>query len=67
MSYIYYLKGLLHNGGFCNGSIIKRILYLEAFETNIIQKNDVKKRNFITFNFYHRAVIKPKDHCITHI
>ncbi len=59
---------LLHNGGFCNGCVTKRVLLLQAFhsqETNIMQ---IMTKNitffFINLIFYQREIMK-QDHFMT--
>jgi hypothetical protein len=47
---------LLHNGGFCNGCITKRILLLQAFhslENQYYADYDKKYYNFSLFNLLH--------------
>jgi hypothetical protein len=58
---------LLHNGGFCNGCITKRILLLQAFHSQENQYYaDYDKQYYIFINliFYHREIVK-LDHFLT--
>jgi hypothetical protein len=54
-------KVLLHNGGFCNGCITKRILLLQDLlskKTNIMQIMAKNIPIFINLIFYHRENVK---------
>ncbi len=58
---------MLHNGGFCNGCITKRILLLQAFhsqENQYYADYDKKYYIFIYLFFYHREIVK-LDHFVT--
>ncbi len=52
---------LLHNGGFCNGCITKRILLLQAFHSWGNQYYQIMTKNIkisIYLIFYHRNIVK---------
>jgi hypothetical protein len=58
---------LLHNGGFCNGCITKRILLLQAFRSQENQNYagyGKKYYIFINLIFYHREIVR-LDHFMT--
>ncbi len=65
-----YFTVLLHNGGFYNGSITKRILLLQAFPSQENQyyadyDKKIKITIFIYLVFYGREIVKV-DHFMTH-
>ncbi len=66
LGFIIYV--LLHNGGFWNGCITKRILLLQVFHSWENQYfEDYDKIYFYLFNFlffYHREIVK-LDHFMT--
>ncbi len=64
---LYVFTVLLHNGGFCNGCITKRILLLQAFHSqgNQYYADYDKKITFlIHLIFYHKEIVK-LDHFMT--
>jgi hypothetical protein len=64
---IVIIMVMLHNGGFCNGCITKRILLLQAFhsqENQYYADYDKKYYIFIYLFFYHREIVK-LDHFVT--
>ncbi len=66
-TYMYCNRVLLHNGGFCNGCITKRILLLQAFHSQENQHYADYDKNitfFINLIFYHREIVT-LDHYMT--
>ncbi len=58
---------MLHNGGFCNDGITKRILHFQAFHSQEKQYYADYYQNitfFINLIFYHREIVK-LDHFMT--
>jgi hypothetical protein len=58
---IHIYTGLLHNGGFCNGSITKRICFDKLSihkKPNIMQIMTKNITIFIYLIFYHREIVK---------